>query len=45
MYDMYPEWGPASHRPENPRSHENVAAAVQASLDLRGDGPARPDDN
>ena len=21
MYDMYPEWGPASHHPENPRSH------------------------
>ena len=20
MYDMYPEWGPASHEPENPRS-------------------------
>ena len=22
MYDMYPDWGPASHHPENPRSHE-----------------------
>ena len=41
MYDMYPEWGPAQHDPENPRSHE----AVQASLDLRDNGGLRPDDN
>lgn len=41
MYDMYPEWGPAMHNPENPRSHE----AVQAALDQRDDGGARPDDN
>jgi hypothetical protein len=41
MYDMYPEWGPASHHPENPRSHE----AVQQSLDLRDNGGQRPDDN
>ena len=41
MYDMYPEWGPASHKPENPRSYE----AVQQSLDLRDNGGQRPDDN
>ena len=41
MYDMYPDWGPASHYPENPRSME----AVQASLDLRDNGGERPDDN
>jgi hypothetical protein len=41
MYDMYPDWGPASHQPENPRSAE----AVQASLDLRDNGGERPDDN
>ena len=41
MYDMYPDWGPASHYPENPRSRE----AVQESLDLRDNGGERPDDN
>ena len=41
MYDMYPEWGPASHQPENPRSYE----AAQQSLDLRDNGGQRPDDN
>ena len=45
MYDMYPDWGPASHHPENPRSAENTEAAVQASLDLRDNGGERPDDN
>ena len=29
MYDMYPEWGPASHHPENPRSHEAVQAVAR----------------
>ncbi|NYG56454.1 hypothetical protein [Nocardioides perillae] len=41
MYDLYPEWGPASHDPDNPRSHE----AVQRALDLRDNGGERPDDN
>ncbi len=41
MYDMYPEWGPASHHPENPYSAE----AVQRALDLRDDHGVRPDDN
>ena len=41
MYDMYPEWGPARHDPENPYSAE----AVQRALDLRDDGGQRPDDN
>jgi hypothetical protein len=45
MYDMYPDWGPAQHHPENPRSHENINAAIQASLDLRDNGGQRPDDN
>jgi len=45
MYDSYPEWGPAQHHPDNPRSHENIAAAVQASLDLRDGAGQRPDDN
>ena len=45
MYDMYPDWGPASHHPENPRSAENTWAAVQAALDLRDNGGQRPDDN
>ena len=26
MYDMYPDWGPASHQPENPRSQEAIQA-------------------
>ena len=49
MYDMYPEWGPANHRPrpeewQSPNSPTN-AAALQASLDLRDNGGERPDDN
>ena len=43
MYDMYPEWGPAQHNPDNPRSRPS--ATVQASLDLRDNGGQRPDDN
>jgi hypothetical protein len=46
MYDMYPEWGPARHDPEDPSSN----SAVQAALDLRDNGgqyfnDQRPDDN
>ncbi len=41
MYDMYPDWGPAKHHPEDPRNQ----AAVQAALDLRDNGGERPDDN
>lgn len=41
MYEMYPEWGPARHDPENPTSTQ----AVQAALDLRDNGGERPDDN
>ncbi len=41
MYEMYPDWGPSSHDPDNPHSHE----AVQTSLDLRDNGGMRPDDN
>lgn len=37
MYDNHPEWGPASHHPENPRSMENTAAAVAQRLDQRID--------
>ena len=45
MYDMYPEWGPAKNNPDYPGRHENVTAALQASLDLRDNGGQRPDDN
>jgi len=41
MYEMYPDWGPASHHTDNPQSYE----AVQESLDLRDNGGQRPDDN
>lgn len=41
MYDMYPDWGPAQHHPDNPRSSE----AVQVALDLRDNGGPAPDDN
>jgi len=41
MYDMYPDWGPARHDPEDPRS----TAAVQAAIDRRDHGGLRPDDN
>jgi hypothetical protein len=41
FYDLYPEWGPASHNPDNPHSVE----AVQTALDLRDNGGLRPDDN
>lgn len=41
MYEMYPEWGPAKHRPEN----DLATAAVQQALDLRDNGGPRPDDN
>ncbi len=41
MYDMYPEWGPQAHDPENPHSHE----AVQHALELQAAGTERPDDN
>ena len=27
MYDMYPDWGPASHNPENPRSARGASSA------------------
>lgn len=50
MYDLYPDWGPASHDPDNPRSIEATAAALeksalQTSLDRRDNGGQRPDDN
>jgi hypothetical protein len=41
MYDLYPDWGPAQHDPDHPRSTE----AVQAALDLRDNGGPAPDDN
>ena len=46
MYDFYPDsWGPSAHDPENPRSAENTAVALQTALDLRDNGGLRPDDN
>ena len=41
MYDMYPDWGPAQHDPDNPQGKQ----AVQAAIDLRDNGGQRPDDN
>ena len=43
MYDMYPEWGPASHHPENPEAE--TTRPSRQSLDLRDNGGERPDDN
>jgi hypothetical protein len=46
MYDMYPEWGPASQAvPPWAVQPDDNQAAVQASLDLRDNGGERPDDN
>ena len=45
MYSMYPDWGPANHNPDSPRSIEATTAALQESLDLRDNGGERPDDN
>ena len=47
MYDMYPEWGPASQEvpPWAFQPEEDNRAAVQAALDLRDNGGERPDDN
>ena len=44
MYDMYPEWGPASAQPREPAQRRRQAV-LQASLDLRDNGGQRPDDN
>jgi hypothetical protein len=44
MYDMYPEWGPAKHDPDNPRNPDQLAA-LQTAIDLRDNGGERPDDN
>ena len=41
MYDMYPDWGPAS---TSPRARA-ARMRVQAALDLRDNGGQRPDDN
>jgi hypothetical protein len=45
MYDMYPDWGPAAHDPENPYSAEHARDALQRALDRRDNGGQRPDDN
>ena len=41
MYDMYPDWGPAQHDPDNPCSRD----AVRIALDQRDNGGPLPDDN
>lgn len=41
MYELYPEWGPAKHRPE----YDEPTSALQTALDLRDGGGPRPDDN
>ena len=43
MYDMYPEWGPSTHR--EAEDDKSALHSVQASLDLRDNGGDRPDDN
>jgi hypothetical protein len=43
MYDMYPEWGPSRHNPDNTGTSEQ--RAVQYGLDMRDNGGQRPDDN
>ena len=42
MYEMYPEWGPARHRLDEPTG---LLDSVQTGLDLRDNGGQRPDDN
>ncbi len=44
MYDMYPEWGPASQALP-PWAVQPAPGAIQAALDLRDNGGERPDDN
>ena len=44
MYDMYPEWGPATHRNDD-AAPDSAAQSLQWSLDLRDNGGERPDDN
>ncbi|MFT4082258.1 MAG: hypothetical protein QM638_06705 [Nocardioides sp.] len=41
MHESYPEWGPASHDPENPHSYE----AISRTLEARDGVGERPDDN
>ncbi len=45
MYDMYPDWGPAAHNPENVSNPEHLKTALQTAIDLRDNGGQRPDDN
>lgn len=49
MYDLYPEWGPAKHRTEEPAMGSTRGAtgnpALQSALDRRDNGGPRPDDN
>ena len=41
MYDMYPDWGPASTTPRT----RAATRRSRRSLDLRDNGGERPDDN
>ncbi|MFS3130095.1 hypothetical protein ACLM5J_16965 [Nocardioides sp. Bht2] len=41
MYSNYPDWGPAIHHPENPRSREAIQQVI-AARDTEG---FEPDDN
>ena len=45
MYDLYPDWGPAKHRSEEPTLGTSNNPALQAALDRRDNGGPRPDDN
>jgi hypothetical protein len=48
MYDMYPDWGPARHRPATDtltRERDPHLQYVQESFDQRDSDSERPDDN
>ncbi len=45
MYDLYPDWGPAKHRADEPTMGSGAHPASPPSLDRRDGGAQRPDDN
>ena len=45
MYNMYPEWGPAKHRDDEPQQRDDATQAVQRAFDQRDSTAQRPDDN
>jgi hypothetical protein len=51
MYDMYPDWGPATHDPDHPLHRDSHNDALQGAFNrtagtaLRDEDDPRPDDN